>query len=100
MRRAAKIDGTQQEIVDALRAAGAKVAITAGVAGGFPDLVAGYRGRVYLIECKDGSLPPSRRQLTPEQRRFHSEWAGYCWLANNVHDALLIIGAIKPKDAA
>jgi len=103
MRRAAKIDGNQNEIVDALRAVGAQVAVTSAVGNGFPDLVVGYmhKGvrRVYMIEIKDGELPPSARKLTPEQARFHREWFGYCWLANSVSDALAIIG-LGPKSAA
>lgn len=100
LRRAAKVDANQPEIVEALRKAGARVAITSAVGEGFPDLVVGYRGHVYPIEIKDGALPLSARRLTPEQVRFHREWAGHCWLANNVDEALQIIGAVGPGPRA
>lgn len=100
MRRAAKIDANQTAVVDALRSVGALVAITSGAGDGFPDLVVGFRGRVYPIEIKDGTLAPSDRRLTPQQVKFHREWAGYCWLANSVEDALLIIGATQARTAA
>lgn len=97
MRRAAKVDGNQEAIVQALRDVGARVAITSGAGNGFPDLVVAFRGRVFPLEIKDGSLPPSERRLTPAQKAFHAEWAGYCWLANSTDEALLIIGV---KEAA
>lgn len=33
------------------------------------DGVAVFRGRILLVEVKDGSLPPSRRTLTDNERR-------------------------------
>ena len=76
MRRAAKIDRNQPEIVAALRKAGARVQSLAAVGSGVPDLLVGIRSDLYLIECKDGSLPPSARSLTPEQVAWHRAWTG------------------------
>ena len=76
MRRAARIDANQPEIVDALRAIGATVAITSGLGDGFPDLVVGYGLTTLLMEVKDGKRPPSDRQLTPDQLKWHGSWAG------------------------
>ena len=61
MRRAAKIDANQPEIVAALEAVGASVVSTAGLGNGFPDIVVGFRGINYLIEIKDGSKPPKSK---------------------------------------
>lgn len=76
MRRAAKIDRNQPEIVAALRAMNAKVYPMHMVGGGFPDLLVCYEGMTLLMEVKDGSRPPSERQLTPDQREFHGSWVG------------------------
>ena len=76
MRRAARIDANQPEIVAYLRACGASVQPLHMVGGGCPDLACGYQGRTVLIEVKDGSQPPSRRKLTPDEQRWHEEWRG------------------------
>lgn len=76
MRRAAKVDANQAQIVDALRSCGASVQPLHMVGSGVPDLLVGYRGRTALIEIKDGSLPPSKRQLTDDQLRWHGAWSG------------------------
>lgn len=91
MRRAAKIDATQRDIVSALRKAGATVAITSTVGDGFPDLVIGYRGRNVLIECKDGAKPPSARKLTPDQVDFHAKWRGPICVVESVDAALQVL---------
>src|SRR6185312_62785 len=66
--RLVRRDRNHKEIADALMAAGCSVWDAAHVGGGFPDLVvgrvvAGGRRRTYLLEVKDGTLPPSRRAL-------------------------------------
>lgn len=45
MRRAAKVDDNQGEIVAALQRAGCSVQSLAGVGRGFPDLAVGFQGR-------------------------------------------------------
>lgn len=94
MRRIARIDDNQNEIVKALRAVGASVAITSAVGQGFPDIVVGFRGYNYLIEIKDGSKPPSKRRLTVDEKDFHAAWNGNVKVANDVDEALKIIGAL------
>jgi hypothetical protein len=63
MRRAAKVDSNQSEIVAALRKVGAAVVITSQLKNAF-DLLVMYRSRIYIVEVKDGSLTPSARKLT------------------------------------
>ena len=77
MRRAAKVDANQADIVDALRSVGAKVQPLHQVGGGVPDLLVAINGRFMLIEVKDGSKPPSDRKLTPDQVKWHAEYAGF-----------------------
>lgn len=76
MRRAAKIDANQEQVVSALRAAGATVQSLAAVGKGVPDLLVGYQGKTVLMEVKDGKKPPSDRELTEDQLKWHGAWRG------------------------
>lgn len=89
MRRAAKIDNTQNEIVKAFRDMGASVSILATVGQGFPDLVLGYRGLNVLVECKT-----AKGKLTADQERFHANWKGDIRIARSVDDAIGIIDSL------
>jgi hypothetical protein len=77
MRTAAKIDANQKAIVETLRRAGCRVAITSMLGKGHPDLMIGYAGTIVVAELKDGSKPKSERRLTQAEQRWHDEWAGY-----------------------
>ena len=72
MRRAAKIDDNQPELVKALRKIGALVTLLSGVGDGVPDLLVWYRDKWSLLEVKDGAKPPSARKLTPDQAKWHA----------------------------
>jgi hypothetical protein len=74
MRRAAKVDANHAVVVGGLRACGAKVLSLAAIGKGCPDLLILHRGRLQLLEVKDGRKPPSARALTPDQVDFHAEW--------------------------
>ena len=77
MRRAAKVDANHGAIVEALLSvSGVTVHSLAGVGCGCPDLLVGAKGKSYLVEIKDGEKYPSRRMLTPEQRRWIERWTG------------------------
>ena len=91
MRRAAKVDQNQSEIVAALRGIGATVQPLHAVGQGCPDLLAGFRGRNVLIEVKDGSRPPSARKLTPDQSEWHAGWKGQACVVESIDDALRVI---------
>lgn len=94
MRRAAKIDRNQPEIVSALRKVGATVVSLAAAGDGIPDLLVGFRKSTFLLECKDGLLPPSKRELTTDQIAWHLVWGGGpCTVVNSVDEALAFIGA-------
>jgi hypothetical protein len=68
MRRAARVDANQAQIVSALRSAGAYVWVI-----GLPvDLLVGYKNHTFLVEIKDG---PSKR-LTKLQQDFFENWTG------------------------
>jgi hypothetical protein len=94
MRRAARVDANQNEIVETLRRVGASVAVTSHVGGGFPDIVVGFRGVNYLFEIKDGSKPPSKRRLTEDEQGWHDGWNGEVIVVNSADEALKEIGTI------
>jgi Holliday junction resolvase len=88
MRYAARIDDNQNEIVSALRKAGATVrVVTQG--GGLPDLLVGYQGKTILMEVKDGNKVPSGRKLTEAEQKFFNDWrGGLLVIVNSVEEAL------------
>jgi len=94
MRRAAKIDRNQPEIVEALRKAGAVVEHVHTVPGLF-DLIVYHKGKTYSAEIKDGSLVPSRRKLTDDEQkckeRIESVGVKY-WIITSIEEALFMIG--------
>jgi len=70
-RYAARVDANQAQVVAALRQAGARVWII-----GLPvDLLIGHRGKLFLMEVKDGSKVPSARKKTALQEEFFADWA-------------------------
>lgn len=94
MRRAAKIDRNQPEIVRALRDVFATVQPLHTIGRGCPDLLVGFRGVNRLLEVKDGELAPSKRMLTPDEAVWHSRWHGQVVTVDNIEQALRAIGAI------
>ena len=91
MRRAAKIDDNQPEIVAGLRKIGCTVQSLAAVGEGCPDCLVGYRGHNFLMEIKDGSKPPSRQGLTPDQTKWHSDWRGDIRTVKNLDEAIMLV---------
>jgi len=68
IRRAARVDANQEQVVSALRAAGAYVWII-----GLPvDLLVGYKNHTWLMEVKDGP----KKRLTALQEDFFANWTG------------------------
>ena len=92
-RRAKRRDGNEAEIVRALEKAGATVYRLDKPA----DLLVGKHFVWFLLEVKDGKLPPSKRQLTPDEALVAAEceWSGlpYC-IVTSVEEALAAIGAV------
>jgi len=88
MRYAARVDQNQDQIVSALRAAGAYVWVI-----GLPvDLLVGYKGHTFLVEVKNGP----RKRLTPLQADFFENWSGSTLARIDGPDgALRMIGVIK-----
>ena len=81
MRRAAKVDDTQEAIVKALRQVGCKVLSMAAIGNGAPDLLVLVPGQgswqeavdaLILLEVKN--LDGRGAGLTPDQVKFHAQW--------------------------
>ena len=72
VRRHARVDANHAEIRSALRAEHWVVVDTSGVGSGFPDLLIARRGRLLLVEIKDGAKVPSAQRLTEDEVQFHA----------------------------
>jgi hypothetical protein len=103
MRRAARIDANQREIVAALRdILGCTVMSLAGVGNGCPDLAVGWRGRNYFLEVKPPCGPLggiSRQTLTDAEQQWHRTWRGQRAIVTTVDQALYEIGATRVSAA-
>ncbi len=74
MRRAARVDASQAEVVAAFRAAGAYVWVS-----GLPlDLIVGFQGKTALVEVKTMTGVKKRKQsrFTALQTAFMRDWTG------------------------
>lgn len=94
---AKRIDGTQREVVQVLRKLGVNVHITSDLGKGFPDLVIGLKGRVFLIEVKNGKLSPSKQKLTPDEKEFHYIWKDYVYIIKSVDEAIDFVNSMPWK---
>ncbi|MNL69391.1 hypothetical protein D3C87_1942440 [compost metagenome] len=95
MRRAAKIDANQTQVVSALRAAGVSVQSLAAVGNGVPDLLCGFRGKLSLLEVKDGAKVQSKRKLTSAQTDWHAIWSDMpLFVVETPEQALKALGVI------
>ena len=99
MRRSAKVDSNQPEIVKALRSIGAFVLVTSQLKNAF-DVLVGYRGKLFIIEIKDGSRPLSQRKLTDGELKckegFESVGIPY-HVVNSIDEAIELITTTNEK---
>ena len=91
MRRDAKRDGNESEIVQALEQSGATVERLND--GALPDLLVGFRGHNYLLEVK----MPKTGRLTEAQKAWWQNvwWSGQRAIVTTPEEALREIGAIE-----
>lgn len=89
MRRAAKVDANQEQVVSALRAAGATVQSLAQIGKGCPDLLVAFRRSMFLMEVKDGKAEPNELQ-----KRWHIAWNADVHVVRCPDDALRVLGVI------
>ena len=95
MRRSAKVDANQSEIVAALRKAGAHVQSLAAIGHGCPDLLVSHRNKWHLLEVKDSSKPPSARKLTEDQVAWHAQAKAPVWVVSTLDEAFV---ALRDED--
>lgn len=98
MRRAAKVDANQSDIVCSLRAVGAMVEHLHAVGKGCPDIMVGFRGQNVLFEIKDGDKPPSQQKLTPQQVKWHDEWKGQVHVVRDKFEAVALLMDLTKKE--
>lgn len=93
MRRKARVDDNQSEIVKALRKIpGVTVAVTSMMGNGFPDIVLSYKDFNYMIELKDGNKPKHQQKLTEDEIKFHKSWTGQIAVCSNLDEILELLG--------
>lgn len=91
MRRAARVDANQSEIVKAFRSLGCSVHCTNDVW----DLTVAFGGINILIEVKDGKKRPSAQKLTELAKDFHASWLGRIYLVRNIDDAVECVAYMR-----
>lgn len=70
-----RTDANQAQVMKDLRKLGYYVEDLSQVGGGVPDLLVGTPcSKLVLVEVKDGTKPPSKRSLTPDQEQWHGLW--------------------------
>lgn len=75
VRQRARTDDNHQEIVNAIRAAGASWQDTSRLAKALDGII-GYAGVDQRVEIKDGAKPLSKRKLTPDEQDTFDNWKG------------------------
>jgi hypothetical protein len=92
MRRAAKIDANQTELVEAFRRLGCSVLSLAAVGKGVPDLLVATRGITWLVEVK---MPKGRE--TADQIAFISGWKGCRALVRDLDGVLTVVRSLQEQ---
>lgn len=87
-----RVDANHRAVIEALWAAGLWAFSTAGLGGGFTDIITWVRGAFWLLEVKDGSRPPSDRKLSPAEEKFHRQCPGNILVVLGPMDALQKLG--------
>ena len=93
-----KVDANQANLVALFRELGASVVDTSAVGKGMTDAVVQFMPRnraafgkeTHLVEFKNGSLPPSKQKLTPDQVKFHAIFK--CTIINCEDDVYKLMG--------
>ena len=91
MRRAAKVDSVQSEIVTCLRLIGAEVQSLAAIGQGCPDLLISYKGAWYAAECKTGE----KADWTEDQLAWKLKHKALVLRFNGAGDAMAWAAGVK-----
>lgn len=92
MRRRAKVDLNQPEIVKAFRDMGCSVQHLHTIGSGCPDIIVGISGFNVLVEIKvpDGSL-------TIDQILWHDSWRGQVAIVDSIEKAVALVNYWRSK---
>lgn len=91
MRRAARTDHNQHELVEALKKIGAKCYFI----GKPVDLLVGFRGRNSLLEVKRPDKRGQPSAITQAQRNFIETWPGDVHIVYSIEEAVsAIVGKV------
>lgn len=85
MRRVAKVDANQPEIVEYFRKTGWSVLIISQLKN-CCDIIVSKNGRTVAVEIKDGDKPPSQRKLTEGEESFRKSWQGEYSIIESIDD--------------
>lgn len=98
MRRQAKADNNQPEIVKIFRDLGCSVQHLHTIGKGCPDVLIGKDGQNFLIEIKNGSKHLSQKKLTKDEAEWHQKWRGQVCIIESIDCAIEFIEhTIKDK---
>lgn len=97
MRRIARVDQNQKEIIKALRDAGATVQPLHSIGQGCPDLLVGAKGVTHLLEVKNpkalSGVGRVMQATKDRQAAWHEKWRGVPPVkVYTVEEALKVIG--------
>jgi len=91
MRTRPRLDANHNEIVSALRKAGAHVQSLASVGSGCPDVLVSFQEKWYVLEVKDGGKSASRQALTDDEATWHKASHAPVHIVNSVEQALKVL---------
>jgi len=96
MKYGVKKDANHNEVVDALKKAGAYVLDMSHVGRGFPDLIVGFQSKTILMEIKNSKTSYGKKGLNKNQLKWKEHWLGgaYC-VVDSPEAALRMIGLLK-----
>lgn len=88
-----RVDQNQQQIIDALRQAGARVQVLSRFGQGVPDLLVGITtvygmARNILIEIKN---PMGRCDLTQAEERWIKAWQGQVAICRTLEEVMAVL---------
>lgn len=90
-RYALRKDANQDEIVSALEKIGASVYVMHQPL----DLLVGFRGKNFLLECKIVQRRGHRNNKTPAQIRFIDGWHGHHAVVYTISEAIEVVTGLE-----
>lgn len=95
LRRAAKVDANQPEIVEAFRRMGCSVLNISQLKRCCDIVVSKGLRATAMVEIKDGSLPKSKRQLTEGEMDFMHSWKGLYFIVESLDDVVRVVRELE-----